>query len=262
MSTEGKRPEEALTSSEQELRLLVEALPALVWSAGPEGNIEYVNKRVLEYLGALLGEVIGWGWMEKVHPDDVRVQGEDLARKSRVRKSSRCSLQTSRSGRPISVGRRTGGTPSPKQRPGCAGSSFGAGHRQTPSLALKPPSIEKSLPRQKPDSCPTRKETNAATSSTVPTRPIACDVPNPAIVSSMLLPSGAKERAESSSIGVRTEPGDTELTRTPSFAQSTAMALVSAWIAPLDVAYPSTLFWFICPCTEAKFTMAALPRAF
>jgi hypothetical protein len=137
-----------------------------------------------------------------------------------------------------------------------------AGDRQTPSLALKPPSIEKSLPRQKPDSCPTRKETNAATSSIVPTRPIACDLPNPAIVSSMLLPSGAKERAENSSIGVRTEPGDTELTRTPSFAQSTAIALVSAWIAPLDVAYPSTLFWFICPCTEAKFTIAALPRAF
>jgi PAS domain S-box-containing protein len=71
MSTEGDRPEEALTSSEQELRLLVEALPALVWRAGPEGNIEYVNKRVLDYFGAPLGEVIGWGWMEKVHPDDV-----------------------------------------------------------------------------------------------------------------------------------------------------------------------------------------------
>ncbi len=71
MSTEGNRPEQALTSSEQELRLLVEAIPALVWRAGPEGNIEYVNKRVLEYLGAPLGEVIGWGWMDKVHPDDV-----------------------------------------------------------------------------------------------------------------------------------------------------------------------------------------------
>ena len=58
-------------SSEQELRLLVEGIPALVWRAAPEGNIDYVNKRVLEYLGAPLDEVIGWGWMEKVHPDDV-----------------------------------------------------------------------------------------------------------------------------------------------------------------------------------------------
>jgi PAS domain-containing protein len=55
MSTEGNRPEEALTSSEQELPSLVEAIPALVWRAAPEGNIECVNKRVLDYLGAPLG---------------------------------------------------------------------------------------------------------------------------------------------------------------------------------------------------------------
>ncbi len=71
MSREGNGVQEAPTNSEQELRLLVEAIPAAVWRAGPEGDIQYVNKRVLEYLGAPLGEIIGWGWMEKVHPDDV-----------------------------------------------------------------------------------------------------------------------------------------------------------------------------------------------
>jgi PAS domain S-box-containing protein len=70
MSKEG-RAKEALANTEQELHLLVETIPAAVWRAGPDGNIEYVNKRVLEYLGAPLGEIIGWGWMEKVHPDDV-----------------------------------------------------------------------------------------------------------------------------------------------------------------------------------------------
>ncbi len=71
MSQQGNRPEEVLASSEHELRLLVEAIPTLVWRAAPEGNIEYVNKRVLDYFGAPLSEVIGWGWMDKVHPDDV-----------------------------------------------------------------------------------------------------------------------------------------------------------------------------------------------
>ena len=71
MSKEDNGPEDALTSSEQELRLLVEAIPTLVWRAAPDGNFEYVNKRMLEYLGAPLSEVIGWGWMDKVHPDDV-----------------------------------------------------------------------------------------------------------------------------------------------------------------------------------------------
>jgi PAS domain S-box-containing protein len=71
VSNEDNRADVALTSSEQELRLVAGAIPALVWTAGPEGNVEYVNKRVLEYFGAPLDEIIGWGWMEKVHPDDV-----------------------------------------------------------------------------------------------------------------------------------------------------------------------------------------------
>src|ERR1700722_8266128 len=71
MSGEGNRAEEALTNSAQELRLVVETIPALVWRAAPDGNFDYVNKRLLEYLGAPLSDVIGWGWMDKVHPDDV-----------------------------------------------------------------------------------------------------------------------------------------------------------------------------------------------
>src|SRR5712671_1707868 len=71
VSNEGNRADVAPTSSEQELRLVVETIPALMWRAGPEGNVEYVNKRVLEYLGAPLDEIIGWRWMEKIHPDDV-----------------------------------------------------------------------------------------------------------------------------------------------------------------------------------------------
>lgn len=71
MSREGDGAEEPLSSREQELHWLVETIPALLWRAGPEGNIEYVNKRVLEYLGATLDEIIGDGWVEKVHPEDV-----------------------------------------------------------------------------------------------------------------------------------------------------------------------------------------------
>jgi PAS domain-containing protein len=55
------RAEEALTNSAQELRLVVETIPALVWRAAPDGNFDYVNNRMLEYLGAPLSEVIGWG---------------------------------------------------------------------------------------------------------------------------------------------------------------------------------------------------------
>src|SRR3954447_18619181 len=56
--------------SASEFRLLADTIPTLVWRARPGGDIEYVNKRVLEYFGAPLGEIVGWGWAERVHPDD------------------------------------------------------------------------------------------------------------------------------------------------------------------------------------------------
>ena len=102
MSTERNRPEEALTSSEQELRLLVDAISTLVWRAAPDGNFEYVNKRMLKYLGAPLSEVIGW--VDAQSPSRRRgVQGNELAPKSRIGKPSRCCMQNSRCGRSISM---------------------------------------------------------------------------------------------------------------------------------------------------------------
>jgi PAS domain S-box-containing protein len=71
MPKKGGGGEKALSSREREFRLLVETIPTLVWRAWPDGNIEYVNKRVLEYFGAPLGDIVGWGWAKRVHPDDV-----------------------------------------------------------------------------------------------------------------------------------------------------------------------------------------------
>ena len=71
---------------------MLEEIPTLVWRAGPEGNIEYVNKHVLDYFGAPLGEVVGWAWMVKVHPDDVAFKVRTWLQKSRIGKTSRCHL--------------------------------------------------------------------------------------------------------------------------------------------------------------------------
>jgi PAS domain S-box-containing protein len=71
MSKGGDEPDGALLSGEQEIRLLVETIPTPVWRAAPEGNIEYVNKRALDYFGVPADEILGWGWMDKVHPDDI-----------------------------------------------------------------------------------------------------------------------------------------------------------------------------------------------
>jgi PAS domain-containing protein len=48
MSNVGTKAQDALAIPEQELRLVVDTIPTLVWTAAPGGDIEYVNKRVLE----------------------------------------------------------------------------------------------------------------------------------------------------------------------------------------------------------------------
>jgi PAS domain S-box-containing protein len=68
--------QQGLQLNEQSLQILVETIPALMWRATPDGRIDYVNKRLLEYFGSPPDEIIGWGWMEKAHPDDVAFKSQ------------------------------------------------------------------------------------------------------------------------------------------------------------------------------------------
>ena len=65
-----KQAQQSLRASEQELSLIIEAIPALIWSAGPDGDLTYVNRRVLEYLGATLDTLARDGWTDYLHADD------------------------------------------------------------------------------------------------------------------------------------------------------------------------------------------------
>jgi len=51
-------------------RLLAETIPLMVWTAGAEGGVEFVNRRVLEYSGLPAAELECSGWEKIVHPDD------------------------------------------------------------------------------------------------------------------------------------------------------------------------------------------------
>jgi len=64
-----KRAEDALRKSERQFRLLVETIPALVWCGTPEGELDYLNQRAVEYLGHTPGSLAGGRWLELVHPD-------------------------------------------------------------------------------------------------------------------------------------------------------------------------------------------------
>jgi PAS domain S-box-containing protein len=55
---------------DNELSLTVDALPGLVWTALPDGRIEFVNRRWCEYTGLSVAEALGEGWQTAFHPDD------------------------------------------------------------------------------------------------------------------------------------------------------------------------------------------------
>jgi PAS domain S-box-containing protein len=54
-----------------EFSRLVNALPGLVWTALPDGHIDFLNQRWCQYTGLSLQEVIGWGWQTAIHSKDL-----------------------------------------------------------------------------------------------------------------------------------------------------------------------------------------------
>jgi PAS domain S-box-containing protein len=54
--------------SEEEVRAVVENMPELAWSCGPDGDIDYFNQRVYAYTGARFEDMRGWSWEALVHP--------------------------------------------------------------------------------------------------------------------------------------------------------------------------------------------------
>src|SRR5712671_3800907 len=70
MNNERRIAEEALRESEQHWRSLIEALPQLVWSATPDGACDYFSTQWTEYTGVAESELLGWRWMDVLHPDD------------------------------------------------------------------------------------------------------------------------------------------------------------------------------------------------
>src|ERR1700687_5451074 len=66
-----KRAEDALRSHEQNLRLLVDTIPGHVFTTTPTGEIELLNRRVLEYFDKTPEELVNWRASDAIHPDDL-----------------------------------------------------------------------------------------------------------------------------------------------------------------------------------------------
>ncbi|HEX6107058.1 MAG TPA: ATP-binding protein [Gemmatimonadales bacterium] len=51
-------------------RLAYDGLPVMVWTAGPDRQCDYCNTRWLEFTGRALEDELGWGWADRVHPEN------------------------------------------------------------------------------------------------------------------------------------------------------------------------------------------------
>jgi len=62
-----------VTSAKQagdRIRRIINTVPGLVWSARADGEVDFFNQRLLDYMGMTMEQVRGLGWEPAVHPDD------------------------------------------------------------------------------------------------------------------------------------------------------------------------------------------------
>ena len=66
-----RRGEEALRASELSWRQIVDNIPGLVATQTAMGEVEFLNRQVLEYFGKTKEELQNWSLIGAVHPDDL-----------------------------------------------------------------------------------------------------------------------------------------------------------------------------------------------
>ena len=93
------RPEAVQRSgtAEDRLRLVIDTIPVQVTRARPDGSLDFINHRWLEFLGVSVEVIQDWGWTTVTHPEDVdrflrgwrsaMASGEPFEDETRVRRA-------------------------------------------------------------------------------------------------------------------------------------------------------------------------------
>ena len=79
----------------EQFQLVVDTIPAVVWSKRPDGSADFLNQYFQEYTGISRKDGRGWGWMNAFHPDDratdewraALAAGEPFEKEARLRRA-------------------------------------------------------------------------------------------------------------------------------------------------------------------------------
>ena len=71
--TEAHRAQDALRASELQFSALAQALPNIVWTAQPEGGVDWFNDTTFGYSGQVPGTLRQHSWTELLHSEDAHV---------------------------------------------------------------------------------------------------------------------------------------------------------------------------------------------
>jgi PAS domain S-box-containing protein len=59
-----------LAESQQRAQFILQSLPVMVWTTGPDGQADYFNQRWLQFTGRTAEQELGRGWTAGIHADD------------------------------------------------------------------------------------------------------------------------------------------------------------------------------------------------
>ncbi|HEV3511944.1 MAG TPA: diguanylate cyclase [Candidatus Sulfotelmatobacter sp.] len=52
-------------------RTVAQAIPAIIWTARPDGSVDFMGEQLYRYSGFTKDKVLGWSWENALHPDDL-----------------------------------------------------------------------------------------------------------------------------------------------------------------------------------------------
>lgn len=67
---ERQQAEKVIQENERRFRMVCETIPQQVWTAQPDGTLDYVNQRVLDFFQQPFEQMMKQGWHHVIHPDD------------------------------------------------------------------------------------------------------------------------------------------------------------------------------------------------